>query len=75
MLGNKDKHCGKVLRKNMKWVTWIWDGKLNKIILDRVDPFSQEIIFSGGIDGQAYEIVTELDYSGFNYEILSVNKV
>jgi len=75
MLGNRDKHCGKVLRKNMKWVTWIWNGKLNKIVLDRVDPFSSEIVFSGDIEGQPYEIITELDYSGFNYEILSVNKL
>jgi hypothetical protein len=75
MLGNRDKHCGKVLRKSMKWVTWIWDGKLHKIVLDRVDPFAPEIIFSGEIDGQTYGISTELDYSGLNYEILSVNKL
>jgi hypothetical protein len=75
MLGNRDKHCGKVLRKNMKWVTWIWNGKLHKIVLDRVDPFASEIIFSGEIDGQTYGIATELDYSGLNYEILSVNKL
>jgi hypothetical protein len=59
----------------MKWVTWIWDGKLKKIALDRVDPFSPVIIFSGDHEGQKYEIETELDYSGFNYEILSVNKL
>jgi hypothetical protein len=59
----------------MKWVTWIWNGKLHKIVLDRVDPFSPEIIFSGEIDGQTYGIATELDYSGLNYEILSVNKL
>lgn len=75
MLGNRDKHCGKVLRKNMKWVTWIWDGKLHKIELDRVDPFATEIIFSGEIGGTTYAVSTELDYSGLNYEILSVNKL
>lgn len=75
MLGNRDKHCGKVLRKSMKWVTWIWDGKLHKIVLDRVDPFAPKIIFSGEIEGSTYEVSTELDYSGLNYEILSVNKL
>jgi len=75
MLGNRDKHCGRILRKSMKWVTWIWDGKLKKIALDRIDPFSSVIIFSGDHEGQKYEIETELDYSGFNYEILSVNKL
>jgi len=75
MLGNRDKHCGKVLRKSMKWVTWIWDGKLTKLELDRLDPFSPEILFYGEKEGQKLQVVTELDYSGFNYEILSVNKV
>lgn len=75
MLGNRDKHCGKVLRKNMKWVTWIWDGKLTKLELNRVDPFSPEILFYGENGGQNFQVVTELDYSGFNYEILSINKV
>jgi len=75
-LGNKDKHCGIIHRKSMKWMTWIWeDSRLKRIILDRVDPFSEKIIFRGDFESRSYVIETELDDSGFNYEILSIKTV
>lgn len=75
-LGNRDKHCGIIHRKSMKWVTWIWENsELKKIVLDRVDPFSEKIIFKGDLGDNSYLIETELDDSGFNYEILSIKTV
>ena len=74
-IANKDKHCGRIHRKSMKWMTWVWDGKLKKIVLDRIDPFGDCITFYGEHEGVNYEVVTNLDDSGFNYEIISVRKV
>ncbi len=68
-------HCGRIHRKNRKWVTWFWDGDLKKIILDRIDPFLENIEFLGTLDGEEFRIMTELDQSGFNYEILSFEKL
>jgi hypothetical protein len=59
----------------MKWVTWIWDGKLKKITLDRIDPFGDNITFYGEHEEITYEVETGLDDSGFNYEIISIRKV
>jgi hypothetical protein len=74
-IANKSKNCGRVHRKSMKWVTWIWDGKLKKIVLDRIDPFGESITFYGEHEGANYEVETDLDDSGFNYEIISIKKV
>jgi hypothetical protein len=74
-IANKNKNCGRVHRKSMKWVTWIWDGKLKKIVLDRIDPFGESITFYGEHEGANYEVETDLDDSGFNYEIISIKKV
>lgn len=68
-------HCGRVHRKNRKWVTWFWEDELKKIILDRIDPFSENVEFMGSLDGSEFRIVSELDQSGFNYEILSLEKL
>jgi hypothetical protein len=74
-IANKNKNCGRMHRKSMKWVTWIWDGKLKKIVLDRIDPFGDTITFYGEHEGNTYEVETDLDDSGFNYEIISIRKV
>lgn len=68
-------HCGRVHRKSKKWVTWFWEGELKKIILDRVDPFAENVEFMGSLDGKDFRVVSELDQTGFNYEILSLEKL
>lgn len=68
-------YCGMVHRKSKKWVTWIWENELKILTLSRVDPFADQIIFEGDIEDKRYSIKTELDESGFNYEIISIQTV
>lgn len=65
-------YCGRVHRKNRKWITWVWDGELKILTMNRIDPFSPQIIFEGELDNKTYVVKTELDESGFNYEIISL---
>ena len=65
-------YCGRIHRKNRKWITWIWEGSIKILTMDRVDPFAPQIIFKGELDGKSYEVKTELDETGFNYEIISL---
>jgi hypothetical protein len=68
------KSSTKIYRMNKKWVAWIYDGGLEKIILERVDPFQENIEFSGKVKNNLYKLFSKLDDSGFYYEIISIEK-
>lgn len=69
------KSATKIYRSNKKWVTWIYNGSLEKLVLDRVDPFQENIEFSGTSKSNNYKITSKLDESGFYYEIISFEKL
>lgn len=71
----KLKHCGRIHRKNMKWIIWIWTDSLIKLELERVDPFDYPVIFKGKIEEGEIEIEANLESDGFNYEIISLKQV
>ena len=69
------KSSPKIYRASKKWVTWIYNGSLEKLVLDRVDPFQENIEFFGSSKNNNYKITSKLDESGFYYEIISFEKL